>query len=113
MLQAETWNSAAVVSLGKNMSLDVYNEDMDLVEDYKNELGTEQLEQFQEQQKKAIVKEMYSEEDVGKENVPSCLISKICAKQGDVQSFLELNLPNKVEKPHHKHFSMTMLSETF
>lgn len=112
MLQAVAQNFAAVVvSIGKNMSLEVYNEDLELVEDDKNELGTEDLEQFQEQQQKAIVKEMFSEEDVGREDAPSCLISKICAKQGDVQSFLELNLPDKVEKPQRKHFSMP--SETF
>ena len=92
MLQVRTLDFAVVVdiSLGKNMSLEVNNEYVEeLVEYHKNELSTEELEQLQEQQQKVIVEEMYSEEELGKEDVPSSLIHEVCAKWDEVQSFVE------------------------
>jgi len=48
-----------VVSLGKNMGLEVNNEDVEeLLEDDKDELSTEELEQLQKQLQKAMVEEM-------------------------------------------------------
>jgi hypothetical protein len=51
----------------------------ELLEDHKDELSTEELEQLQKQLQKAIVKEMSSEEDEGREEVPNSLILEICA----------------------------------
>lgn len=79
-----------IVSLGKNMGLEVNNEDVEeLLEDHKDELSTEELEQLQKQLQKAIVEEMSSEEEEGREDVPTSLICEICAKWGEVKSFVE------------------------
>jgi hypothetical protein len=42
------------------MGLEVNIEDVELLEDYKDELSTEELEQLQKELQKAIVKEMSS-----------------------------------------------------
>ena len=45
-----------IVSLGKNMGLEVNNEDVEaLLEDQKDELSTEELEELQKQPQKATV----------------------------------------------------------
>ena len=49
-------------------------------EDHKDELSTEELEQLQKQLQKATVEEMSSEEEEGREDVPTSLIREICAK---------------------------------
>ena len=83
-----------ILCLGKNMGLEVNNEDVEeLLEDHKDELSMEELEQLQKQLQKAIVEEMSSEE--GREDVPTSLISEICAKWGEVQSFVERYHPDK------------------
>jgi len=85
-----------IVSLGKNMGLEVNNEDVEeLLEDHKDELSMEELEQLQKQLQKAIVKEMSSEEEERRGNIPTSLIHEICAKWGEVQSFVERYHPNK------------------
>ena len=43
----------------------------------------------------AIVKEISSEEEEGREDVPASLIHGICAKWGEVQSFVERYHPDK------------------
>ena len=76
-----------IVSLGKNMGLEVNSEDVEeLLEDHKDELSMEELEQLQKQLQKAIVEEMSSEEEEGRDDVPTSLIREICAKWGEVQS---------------------------
>ena len=56
-----------IVSLGKNISLDDNNEDVEeLLEDHKDELNTQELEQLQMQLQKAIVEEMSSEKEEGR-----------------------------------------------
>jgi len=78
------------VSLGKNMGLEVNNEDVEeLLEDHKDELSTEELERLQKQLQKATVEEISSEEEEEREDVPTSLIREICAKWGEVQSFVE------------------------
>jgi len=85
-----------IVSLGKNMGLEINNEDMEaLLDDHKDALNMEELEQLQKQLQKAIVEEMSSEEEEGREDVPTSLIHEICAKWGEVQSFMERYHPNK------------------
>ena len=85
-----------IVSLGKNMGLEVNNEDVEeLQEDHKDESGTEELEQLQKQLQKAIVWEIPSEEEEGREDVPTSFISEICAKWGEVQSLVERYHPDK------------------
>jgi len=85
-----------IVSLGKNIGLEVNNEDVEeLLEDHKGELSTEELEQLQKQLQKAIVEEIFSEEEEGMEDVPTTLIREICAKWGEVQSFVERYHPDK------------------
>jgi len=85
-----------IVSLGKNMGSEVNNEDEEeLLEDHKDELSTEKLEQLQKQLQKAIVEEMSSEEDEGREDDPTSLIREICAKWGEVQGFMEQYHPDK------------------
>ena len=74
-----------IVSLGKNMGLEINNEDMEaLLDDHKDALNMEELEQLQKQLQKAIVEEMSSEEEVGRKegrkDVPTSLIREICAK---------------------------------
>ena len=65
----------------------------ELLEDHKDELSTEELEQLQKQIQKAIVEEMSSGE--GRENVPTSLILEICAKWDEVQSFVGRYHPDK------------------
>ena len=85
------------------MGLEVNNEDVEeLLEDHKDELSMEELEQLQKQLQKAIVEEMSSEEEEGRDDVPTSLIREICAKWGEVQSFVERNHPSS--KPQHEHF---------
>ena len=63
-----------IVSPGKNMGLEVNIEDVDeLLEDHKDELSTEELE-LQKQLQKAIVEEISSEDEDGREDVPTSLI---------------------------------------
>jgi hypothetical protein len=52
-----------------------------------DELSTEVLQ-------KAIVKEMSSEEEKGKEDIPTSLICEMYAKWGEVQSIVERYHPN-------------------
>lgn len=62
------------MSLDKSMDFYVNNEDMEeLIEDYKNELSMEEPEKLQEQQQKAIMEEISSEEEVGREDDPQNL----------------------------------------
>jgi len=76
--------------------LEVNNEDVEeLLEDHKDELSTEELEQLQKQLQNAIVEEMSAEEEEGKEDVPTSLICEIYAKWGEVQSFVERYHPDK------------------
>jgi len=84
------------VSLGKNMGLEVNNADVEeLLEEHTEELSTEELEQLQKQLQKAIVEEMSSEEEEGREDIPTSLIHEICAKWGEVLSFVERYHPDK------------------
>ena len=63
-----------IVSPGENMGLEVNIEDVDeLLEDHKDELSTEELE-LQKQLQKAIVEEISSEDEDGREDVPTSLI---------------------------------------
>ena len=79
-----------IMSVDKNIGLEINSEDVEeLVKDHKNEISLEKQEQLQEQQQKMIVEEMSSEEEEGREDVPSSLICKICAKWGEAQSFVE------------------------
>ena len=78
------------------MGLEVNNEDTaELLEDHKDELRTEELEQLQKQLQKAIVEQLSSEEDEGREDVPTSLIRDICVKWGEGQSFVERYHPDK------------------
>ena len=70
----------------------------ELLEDHKDELSTEELEQLQKQLQKAIVEEMSSEEEEGREDVPTSLIREICAKWGEVQSFVARYHPVKQQQ---------------
>ncbi|XP_050724716.1 tigger transposable element-derived protein 1-like isoform X2 [Eriocheir sinensis] len=84
-----------IVSLGKDMGLEVNREDVEeLLEGHKNELSVEEMEQLQKHQQEAILEEMSSEEEEGREDVPSSLIRKICATWGEVQSFVERHHPD-------------------
>jgi len=84
-----------IVSLGKNIGLEVNNEDVEeLLEDHKDELSTEELEQLQKQLQKVIEEEMSSEEEKGREDVSTSLSREICAKWGEVQSFVEQYHPD-------------------
>jgi len=61
-----------IVSLGKNIGLEVNNEDVEeLLEDHKDELSTEVREQLQTQLQKAILQEISSEEEEGREDFPT------------------------------------------
>jgi len=85
-----------IVSLGKNIGLEVNNEDVEeILEDHKDELSTEELEQLQKQLQKTIVEEMSLDEEEGREDVPTSLNHEICAKWGEVQSFVERYHPAK------------------
>lgn len=57
-----------IVSLDKNMSLVVNNEDVEeLIDDQENEFSKEELKQLQEQQQRSIAREVASSKDVGRE----------------------------------------------
>jgi hypothetical protein len=85
-----------IVSPGKNMDMEINSEDMEeLLENHKHKLSTEELKQLQEQQQKSIVEEMSSDEEEGSKDVSSPLIHEICAKWGEVQSFVERYHPDK------------------
>lgn len=90
-----------IVFPGKNMGLEINNEDMEeLLEYHKYELSMDELEQLQKQQPKAFVEEKSSEEEEGREDVPSPLIQEICAKWCEVQSFVERYHPDKAVAIH-------------
>jgi len=58
--------------------LEINNEYVkELLEDHKDELSTEELEQLQKQLQKATVEEMSSEEEEGREDVLTSLIREI------------------------------------
>jgi len=82
-----------ILCVGKNMGLEVNEDVEELLEDNKDELSKEELEQLQKQLQKAIVEEMSLEE--GREDVPTFLICEICAEWSEVQSFVERYHPDK------------------
>ena len=49
---------------------------------------------------KAILEEISSEEEEGREDVPTSLIREICAKWGEMQSFVERYRPDKAAASH-------------
>ena len=85
-----------IVSLGKNIGLEVNIEDVEeLLEDHKDELSVEELEQLKKLLQKTIVEEMSSQGEEGREDVPTSLIHEICTKWGEVRSFVEPYHPDK------------------
>jgi hypothetical protein len=85
-----------IVSLGKNMGLEINNDDVEeLLQDHKTHHSMVELKELQEQQLKMIVEEMSSDEEDGSKDVFSSLIREICAKWGEVQSFLKRYHPVK------------------
>ena len=64
-------------------SLRVNNEDVEeSLEDHKDDLSTEELEHLQRQLQKAIVEEISSEEEEGREDVPTSLNHDIFVQNG-------------------------------
>ncbi|XP_023230982.1 tigger transposable element-derived protein 1-like isoform X1 [Centruroides sculpturatus] len=84
-----------IVYLGKSMGLEVNNADIEeLVKEHSPELSTDELELLQKEQQKEVLKEIPSEEEEGREDVPIALINKMCAKWSEVQSFVERYHPD-------------------
>ena len=70
-----------IVSLGKSMGLDVSGQDVEeLVDDHREVLTTEELQNLQLEQQQMAAEEIASEEEERGENVPSLVIKDMCAK---------------------------------
>ncbi|XP_067134160.1 tigger transposable element-derived protein 1-like isoform X1 [Centruroides vittatus] len=84
-----------IVSLGKSLGLEVNNAEIEeLVKEHSPELSTDELELLQKEQQKEVLKDIPSEEEEGREDVPIALINKMCAKWSEVQSFVERYHPD-------------------
>ncbi|KAF2348062.1 hypothetical protein FHG87_021181 [Trinorchestia longiramus] len=66
-----------IVSLGKSMGLDVDSDDVeDLVEDQRNEMTTEELQELRREQQEEVVEERFSEEEESKGSISTAEIKE-------------------------------------
>nr|XP_053640490.1 uncharacterized protein LOC128694409 [Cherax quadricarinatus] len=73
----------------------------ELVEDHREELTTDELQELQLEQHQTTAEELASEEeDEGVDEVPSSNIKEICAKWKQLQSFVEKYHPDPTETSH-------------
>ncbi|GCC30802.1 hypothetical protein chiPu_0009256 [Chiloscyllium punctatum] len=86
-----------IVSLGKSMGLEVSEEDVEeLVEDHKNELTTEELQDLHKTQQEEVAEEISSEEEEGASgNISSVKIKELCFLWSKTQAIVEKWHPNK------------------
>ena len=86
-----------IVSLGKNLGLDVDGEDLEeLVEEHTQELTTDELIQLHKEQQREVIEELSSgEEEVKKDTIPSSEIKKALKNWEELQDFIEKHHPNK------------------
>ena len=86
-----------IVSMGRNMGLEVEAEDVtELVEGHSSELTTEELQHLQEQQQRTLAEDHDSEEDEGREDIPSAVIREMCASWGRLRELVEQYHPDTV-----------------
>nr|XP_053647227.1 tigger transposable element-derived protein 1-like isoform X3 [Cherax quadricarinatus] len=86
----------SIVSLGESMGLDVNGQDVEeLVDDHREELTTDELQDLQLELQQIIAEEIASEEKERGEIVPSSVIKDMCAKWNRVQNFVEKHLLDK------------------
>ena len=85
-----------ILLMGRSMGLEVNREDIDnLVDSHSTELTTEELLHLQQQQQQDLIEEQGSSEDeIVREDVSSALINNMCAKWGELQSFVEKYHPD-------------------
>ncbi|XP_076036386.1 uncharacterized protein LOC143022170 [Oratosquilla oratoria] len=69
-----------IVSLGKSMGLDVDSDDVEeLVEDHRNELNTEELQELHREQQEEVVEELSSsEKESSKGSISTAEIKELC-----------------------------------
>lgn len=85
-----------IVSLGKNMGLEVDGNDLEeLIEDHSGELTTDELVDLQNEQLKTL-KEEQSSDDEEPVTVSTARIKEICSKWADVEDFIVNHHPNKL-----------------
>ena len=85
-----------IVSLGKNMGLEVDGNDLEeLIEDHSGELTTDELVDRQNEQLKTL-KEEQSSDDEEPVTVSTARIKEICSKWADVEDFIVNHHPNKL-----------------
>ena len=85
-----------IVSLGRSMDLEVSDRDVkELVEGYKEELTTEELQELEENSIQMDALSSGSEQE--EIEAPTSLIKKILAKWMDVKHFAEKYQPNKAQ----------------
>ncbi|XP_016070266.1 PREDICTED: tigger transposable element-derived protein 1-like [Miniopterus natalensis] len=85
-----------IVSLGKSLGLEVDGGDVEeLVGDHSTELTTEELQDLQREQQQTAAEVLSSEEEKGREDVPTSLIKGMLGKWGEMQSFIEKYHPDK------------------
>ena len=85
-----------IVSMGQNLGLEMDSGDVEeLLDEHRDELTTEELQQLQEEQKRTLTEEMSSDEDEGRKIASTADIKEICAKWNDIQNFVELYHPDK------------------
>ena len=85
-----------IVSMGQNLGLEMDSGDVEeLLDEHRDELTTEELQQLQEEQKRTLTKVMSSDEDEGRKIASTADIKEICAKWNNIQNFVELYHPDK------------------
>ncbi|XP_069936056.1 tigger transposable element-derived protein 1-like [Cherax quadricarinatus] len=92
----------SIVVLGKSLGLEVSGEDVEeLVEDHREELTTEELQELHLEQYQTTAENLASEEEEEEvDEVPSSKIKEICAKWNVVQMFVEKYHPEQAETSH-------------
>ncbi|KAK1339615.1 hypothetical protein QTO34_018168 [Cnephaeus nilssonii] len=79
-----------IVALGKSMALEMDDDDVP-----QHEPTTKELQAIQREQQQTSAEELFSEEEEGRENIPTLLIKRILGKWGEMQSFIEKYHPDK------------------
>ena len=104
----------AIGSMGQNLGLEMDSGDVEkLLDEHRDEITIEELQQLQEGQKRTLTKEMSSDEDEGRKIVSTADIKEICAKWNDIQNFVELYHPDKATSSRAVYMFNALLSATF
>lgn len=84
------------MTLGKSMWLAVDNDNVqELVEDHNTELMMEEFTDLQKEQQQMAAEELASEQEEGREDIPTSLMKEMLGKLGEIQNFIENYHPDK------------------